>query len=152
ENSQYIYFPPTDGASDFPRTESFYWLTATDFRDSLEFGTPGREVTGTFRLKARWQGVYRGPHWVSAWITRAAGASAASADTLLFYKQQFGSQDTYTYDSGNTLPCRRLSDGVNRLKVQGNGVAENDINSEGAGAFFDWFEVTYPRHFTAAGG
>lgn len=149
ENAQYIYFPPTNNQSDFPTTESFYWLTATSFRDSLDFATPAREPGGTFRLRARWQGVYRGNHWVSAWLRR--GATGVD-DTLLFFKQAFGSQDTYTYDSGFTLPCSRLADGGNKLKLQGNGVAENDINSEGSGAFFDWFEVTYPRRYTASAG
>lgn len=154
QNRTYIYFPPTTNL-DYPTSESFYWFDGNSGRDSLEFATPGRDPSGVFRVRARWQGVYINVHYLSCWVSRGA-----MDDTLLFFRRQIGSGQEYVFDSASpanpggalTLPASRLNDGVNLFKLQGERPTFEDPFSPGSGAWFDWVEITYPRRYVAANG
>lgn len=157
QNRTYIYNTPSFG-SDYPTSQSFYWIDGSTFRDSLDFATPGRDAAGLFSVRARWQGVFVNVHYLSCWISRG---TAAGDDTLLFFRRSIGSSDDYVFDStGPTatpsgamvLPASRLKDGTNQFKLQGERPTIDDPFSPGSGAWFDWFEITYPRRYLATAG
>jgi len=140
--------PESDPSVTYPTIESYFWLEAIAYIDSLQFQTPGRDAGRPFRIRARWQGLFAGNHYVSIWTKRGCGNVA---DTLLANRRTFVSGAEYIYDSGYTIPGARLSDGCNELRIQGNGV-NGDPSSQGSGAYFDWFDVDYYRRYMASGG
>ncbi len=151
EDAEYIYYGPSEGAISGQTSpiDTHYWLPQTAFRDSLPFDTPGRVVGTSARIRARWQGIAGGTHYISLWLTRNC---AAPSDTMLLNRFPFDGINRLNYDSGITIPAARLADGCNRLKIQGNGFDPNDPNSQGSGAFFNSFDVGYSRRYEAVNG
>ncbi|HEX7879754.1 MAG TPA: C25 family cysteine peptidase [Candidatus Eisenbacteria bacterium] len=142
-----------------PKIEGYFWLEGIVYRDSLQFQTPGRDATRPYRFRARWQGLFAGNHHAKVWQKTGCGANAP--DTLIgrtppymniVNRGGFCSGCAYIMDTGYRVPGARLNDGCNEIRLQGNGVANGDTTSEGSGAYFDWFEVDYPRRYVASGG
>lgn len=140
--------PESDPSVSYPTIEAYFWLEAIAYRDSLEFQTPGRDATRPFRVRARWQGLFAGNHYVSLWTKQGCGNVP---DTLLANRRSFVSGAEFIYDSGYTVPGARLNDGCNELRILGNGV-NGDPNSQGSGAYFDWFDVDYHRRYVVSDG
>ncbi|TPW05836.1 MAG: hypothetical protein FD129_2719, partial [bacterium] len=141
--------PESEQSVTYPTIEAYFWLETIAYVDNLEFQTPGRDLTRPYRVKARWQGLFAGNHYVSIRSKRGCGNVP---DTLLADHRAFASGAAYVYDSGFTVPGTRLNDGCNELQIQGNGVANGDSTSQGSGAYFDWFDVDYHRRYVVSGG
>ncbi len=148
QNNVYIYPSPNPNFVQYfeqPNWETMYWLPSVP-RDSLEFSAVHRDASRPFRLRARWQGFFLRSHQISIWQTRGTAVD----DTLLVFRHQFGQPEVYTFDSGD-LPGTRLADGRNLFKFSGNRLDDLGRDSEGSGAYFDWFEVDYHRRYVAVG-
>jgi|GEM_PF-1472366 len=141
--------PESELSVTYPTIEAYFWLEAIAYIEELQFQTPGRDATRPFRVRARWQGLFAGTHFVSIWAKQGCGSVP---DTLLANRRTFASGAEFIYDSGYTVPGARLNDGCNELRLQGNGVANGDPTSQGSGAYFDWFDVDYHRRYVASGG
>lgn len=148
EDDHYFYFPRESSyLNPFPRAGTLYWLDPFASPESLAFATPDREATLPFRIRARWMGRFAGTHYINLFITR--GTTPPVDFPLANFT--FSQNNAHLYDSGLSIPGDRLADGVNRLKIIGKGAAGTP-ESNGSGAYFDWFEVTWYRKYVADQG
>jgi hypothetical protein len=148
EDRFYSYDIPPQNGGDFPAVDTHYWLRQSVARDSLEFDLPDIDPAGRWRLRARWQGTNLSTHIVSLKIPR----DGCAGDSTVVDRASFGLSQAFQFDSGFVLPAATLAPGCRRLKIEGSEIRPGLPEFPGSGAWFDWFEVAWPRRYVARDG
>jgi hypothetical protein len=149
ENLVYSASPPPIGGELFPLRPTHFWTGPFGDTESFLVATPGRAPGGFARVRAFWRGEFGHTHHVSLSLV---GACPVGADTLLLDGGRFFGTEEFAFDSGRTIPSTRLADGCNSICIVGRGFPDGRPERIGAGAWFDRFEVEYPRHYRLDGG
>ncbi len=135
----YINNPPDRTSIFYPNHSSFYWFDARDVDEVARFDVRYPDPEGSYRVKARWQGMY------TTFTVREHLVSLRVNGCQILTDGYFTDRATWDYDSGDMSSGDCIYSGTNTLRISGRS-AQTTNNS---GAFFDWFEVAYDRLLVA---